>query len=87
MKHKVKVLTNMEKLPTIEEYLLNCGSIKTDNYNFDDVSIEEIRQIIKLHVQQALKTALDEIPYGGSDEIRYEDVSHILDCYPLDLIK
>jgi len=30
---------------------------------------------------------LDEVPYGGSDEVRYEDVKDILTCYPPTNIK
>ena len=44
-------------------------------------------EFAKMHVQAALKAALEEVPYGGSDEVRYEDVVSILTCYPLDNIK
>ena len=45
-------------------------------------------EFAKLHVQAALQAALEEVPYGSStDTVSYEDVSGILTCYPLDLIK
>ena len=52
-------------------------------------NIEEFMiEFAKLHVKEALKTALDETPYGSStDTISYEDCVHILDCYPLENIK
>ena len=44
-------------------------------------------EFAKLHVEAALKAALEEVPYGGSDPVHYEDVVGILDCYPLTNIK
>lgn len=44
-------------------------------------------EFAKMHVKLALKEALEEVPYGGSDEIHYEDVVGILTCYNLDNIK
>jgi len=42
----------------------------------------------KLHVQAALKEALDNVPYGSStDTVSYEDVKGILTCYDLNNIK
>jgi hypothetical protein len=46
-----------------------------------------MQEFAKLHVQEALKYALEEVPYGGSDEIHYEHVKGILTCYPLENIK
>lgn len=48
---------------------------------------EKLIEFAQYHVQEALKAALDEVPYGGSDEIRYDDVKGILTCYPLNQIK
>lgn len=39
------------------------------------------------HVREALKSALEEVPYGGSDLITYEDVKGILTCYPPENVK
>lgn len=71
--------------------------IKTHLYvtkdGIEDVqdSVEYVRDVMikfaKHHVQEALKCALDEVPYGSStDTISYEDVVGILDCYDLDQI-
>jgi hypothetical protein len=49
---------------------------------------EVMRRFTRLHVKEALKTALDETPYGSStDTVSYEDCVHILDCYPPENIK
>lgn len=44
-------------------------------------------EFAQYHVKKALEKALDEVPYGGSDEVRYEDVVGILKCYPKENIK
>ena len=44
-------------------------------------------EFAKMHVEAALKEALKEVPYGGSDPVYYEDVEGILTCYPLENIK
>lgn len=76
----------MSKIPTTSEFIKEFCI--THSFKMSKKSIKELMiEFAKLHVQEALKTALSEIPYGGSDEIRYEDVVHILDCYNLDNIK
>lgn len=54
-------------------------------------SVESVEKLMiefaRYHVREALEYALDEVPYGGSDEIRYEDVRGILTCYPEENIK
>lgn len=74
-------------LPTAEEFLNISNKLEYNARIYKGDVIELLVKFAKLHVQEALKTALEEIPYGGSDEIRYEDVVHILDCYNLDNIK
>ena len=54
-----------------------------------DVVIEAMIEFAKLHVEQALKLALEEAPTGSSTDIpRYEDMKDaILNAYPLENIK
>ena len=72
----------MEKIPKAVEFLQNF----TDEPN-DDTVFKAMIEFAKMHVKAALEAALEEVPYGGSDEVRYEDVKGILTCYPEDLIK
>lgn len=52
------------------------------------VVMEVMIEFAKFHVQEALKEALENVPYGSStDTISYEDVAGILTCYPLENIK
>lgn len=56
------------------------------------IEIDDVKDLMitfaKHHVQEALKAALEDIPYGGHDNIHYEDVKHILtESYPLTNIK
>ena len=73
------------KIPTAEEFLKR-EDLPTDILSGDDINYAMV-EFAKLHVQAALKEALEEVPYGGSDEVRYEDVVGILTCYPLTNIK
>ena len=51
-------------------------------------ALEAMIEFAKIHVKEALKTALDESSYGSStDTVSYEDCVHILDCYLLKNIK
>ena len=51
-------------------------------------ALEAMIEFAKIHVKEALKTALNESPYGSfTDTVSYEDCVHILDCYPLENIK
>ena len=80
----------MEKIPTAEEFLQNYKN-DTDHYADQDYSegrlIKALQEFAKIHVTKALKYALEEVPYGGSDAIHYEDVVGILTCYPIENIK
>jgi len=60
-----------------------------NNVYWDENSAEDLAiEFAKFHVKEALKTALDETPYGSStDTVSYEDCVHILDCYPPENIK
>ena len=60
-----------------------------DEGNFNNVT-DMLIEFAKMHVQEALKQALENIPCLGSstDIASYEEVEKaILNCYPLDLIK
>ena len=72
----------MNNIPTAEEFV---NQYDWENSTLDIPSV--LREFAKLHVAAALKAALEEVPYGGSDPIHYEDVVGILKCYPLDNIK
>ena len=77
---------------TAEEFY-NTYSDKIDSTQkiyglLDPYQVKELMiEFAKYHVHEALKEALDEVPFGGSDEVRYDDVKGILTCYPLENIK
>lgn len=72
----------MAGLPkTAEEFLDEKAG--TRSKWITDIMIE----FAKIHVKKALEHALEEVPYGGSDEVMYEDVVGILTCYPESNIK
>ena len=86
----------MSKIVTAEEYISNSGfptwfTETSDSEGEVVINYEDCKQAMiefaKLHVKEALKTALEEVPYGGTDEVRYEDVVGILTCYPETNIK
>lgn len=72
----------MSNIPTAEEFV---NQYDWENSSLDIPSV--LIEFAKLHVETALKAALEEVPYGGSDPVHYEDVVGILDCYPLTNIK
>ena len=60
-----------------------------DEGNFNNVT-DMLIEFAKMHVQEALKQALENIPCLGSstDIASYEEVEKaILNCYPLENIK
>ena len=60
-----------------------------DEGNFNNVT-DMLIEFAKMHVQEALKQALESIPCLGSstDIASYEEVEEaVLNAYPLDLIK
>jgi len=68
-------------IPTAREFL------ESKHIEGSEKRCKAMIEFAKLHVTAALKEALEEVPYGGSDSISYEDVEGILTCYSLDLIK
>ena len=65
---------------------------ETFDKDYPTVSISDAEEAMiefaKFHVQEALKEALDEVPYGSStDTVSYEDCVGVLTCYPLKNIK
>lgn len=52
-------------------------NINFNGLHYDDVTPEMIQkyaiEFAQYHVKKALENALEEVPYGGSDEVRYED--------------
>jgi hypothetical protein len=77
----------MEKIPSAEETLKKFYFNLDETFNIPDIHNAMI-EFAKLHVEAALKVALDEVPYGSStDTTSYDDVKGILTCYPLENIK
>lgn len=81
---------------TAEELLLKYCNTKTNDYGtfFNDISEIECKKVMikfaQLHVEAALKEALDSIPCLGSstDIATYEEVEkEVLNAYPKELIK
>ena len=74
---------------TAEEFLRNSSVTSSDRYDF--LSKQELMiEFAKMHVQEALKQALESIPCLGSstDTASYEDMKDaILNSYPLENIK
>jgi hypothetical protein len=71
----------MQKIPTAREFY--------DKHDSDDCVVMMI-EFAKLHVEAALKEALESIPCLGSssDIATYEEVEEaVLSSYPLDKIK
>ena len=69
---------------TAKEFLEIEGYMDKGN----PIDLEDVPNLMitfaKHHVREALKAALEDIPYGGSDDIHYDDVKHILtESYPL----
>lgn len=85
----------MKQLPTAEEFLIRQGCQRMncegeDCDFFEDVQPKDLIEFAKLHVQAALKEALESIPCLGSstDIPSYEEVEDaVLNAYPLDNIK
>ncbi len=83
----------MSKLPTAEELILKKYSIKKlrDIALYGDIVVEFAKEFAKLHVEAALKAAVDNIqyysePYDDTNE-KYVDEKSILNAYPLTNIK
>ena len=76
-------------MKTAAEFLRNSSVTSSDRYDF--LSKQELMiEFAKMHVQEALKQALESIPCLGSstDIASYEEVEKaILNCYPLENIK
>ena len=73
---------------TAEEFLRNSSVTSSDRYDF--LSKQELMiEFAKMHVQEALKQALENSPTGSSTDIpSYEDMEDaILNSYPLENIK
>lgn len=84
MKIVLKNIKKMSKIPTAEEFKI----IKYSQNIFNDSEI--MIEFAKLHVEAALKEALDNIPCLGSssDIATYEEVEKaVLNAYPLENIK
>jgi hypothetical protein len=80
----------MSKIPTAEEFFnKNAGFLKyVSAQEFAECQILMI-EFAKLHVETALKAALEDSPHGSSTDIpSYEDMEFaILNAYPLENIK
>jgi hypothetical protein len=77
-------------IPTAEEFFKSKKCRVFSNGEIKDISIDDINEYTKLHVEAALKEALDSIPCLGSssDIATYEEVENaVLNAYPLTNIK
>ena len=76
-------------MKTAEEFLRNSSVTSSDRYDF--LSKQELMiEFAKMHVQEALKQALESIPCLGSstDTASYEEVEEaVLNSYSLENIK
>lgn len=86
----------MEKIPTSEEIIMKHCNKKTNDFgtSFSNISKIQCKQAMiefaKLHVEEALKQALESIPCLGSssDIATYEEVENeVLNAYDLNNIK
>lgn len=84
----------MSTIPTAEEFIKSTELIVKFDNTQGCILEEELPNLMiefaKLHVQKALKEALESIPCLGSstDIATYEEVEDaVLNSYPLDLIK
>lgn len=76
----------MSKIPSAVEFLHSFEEDEED----DDTIFKAMIEFAKLHVQAALKAALESIPcLGSSSDIpTYEEVKEeVLNAYPLNQIK
>jgi hypothetical protein len=79
---------------TTNDLILKANTVAYEEYPdsySSAIELEDVRDMLiefaQFHVTEALKAALEDIPYGGSDSISYDDVEHILESYPLTNIK
>lgn len=82
------------KIPTAEEFLMNRVYVTTDGVEDVHDSLQSVKDALiefaNMHVQAALKEALESIPCLGSstDIATYEEVEDaVLNAYPLNNIK
>lgn len=75
-------------MKTAEDVFLEILDVPKDRYEIPSSVKRAMIEFAKIHVQAALKAALEEVPYGSStDTVSYEDVKGILTCYSLTNIK
>ena len=80
----------MEKIPTAKEHYLKTLFPVTFENRRDEEHVEVMIEFAKLHVEAALKEALESIPCLGSssDIATYEEVrDEVLNAYPSENIK
>ncbi len=78
---------NTSIIPTAEDFLSSKVYITNDAEEGESESVHDsistvsdvMIEFARLHVKLALETALENVPYGGSDQ-------DILNCYPPELI-
>ena len=83
----LKKLDDMEKIPTISEFLKSkgCGFEKQFEKEFYyDVEIDDIRKLIKLHVEAALKSVETKVTDSLSI---FKENDMCKTYYPLENIK
>jgi len=74
---------------TIEEFLMENGCKRdiSSSEIWNNVTIHEIRDIISIHTQEALKQASEKVVYGEGYDDDFTTTQSILNAYPLENIK
>jgi hypothetical protein len=74
----------MDKIPTIDDFLQEKGCIHDDDGSWDLVTTSEVKELIGLHVEAALKAAKAEVneTFEGTSFLE----ERIGNCYPLNQI-
>ena len=83
----------MNKIPTAKDFQINYYLEEHDEGGYLGLNDEEISKMLinftKLHVEAAIKTALNNVKYADGNHSAVNDIDEdsILNAYPLDNIK
>lgn len=75
-------------IPTIEEYLTDCDCFQyPDSGLWSFVSKADIKEIIEMHVKQAIIQTLESVKLEAYCSDCFIDKDSIINAYPLENIK
>jgi hypothetical protein len=77
----------MEKIPTAEEFFKIKKCRVFSNGEIKDISIDDINEYTKLHVEAALYVASERADLSDNGRFPYVDKESILNAYSLENIK